>query len=187
MIMAIRSARPKARVRSWVTTIEVAWVRFFNLKISSSMVTAMGGSSSPVGSSNKNNCGSTTRARAMATRFCMPPESSLGERSSSPSSRRPRASRPRCASISSGGLSGVRSNIGRRFRPPSRKSATRRIGTPWPCEICRATSGDFTGSPWMRISPASGRSRPMMCRSKTLLPLPLGPMMTKISPDRLCN
>src|SRR5471032_243973 len=34
----------------------------------------------------------------------------------------------------------------------------------------------------MRISPASGSSKPMICLSKTLLPLPLGPMMTKISP-----
>src|SRR5260370_11181751 len=34
----------------------------------------------------------------------------------------------------------------------------------------------------MRISPASGVSRPMICLSSTLLPLPLGPMMTKISP-----
>ena len=37
-------------------------------------------------------------------------------------------------------------------------------------------------SPLMRISPASGASRPMRCLSRTLLPLPLGPMMTKISP-----
>ena len=33
-----------------------------------------------------------------------------------------------------------------------------------------------------RISPSSGVSKPMMCLSRTLLPLPLGPMTTKISP-----
>ena len=37
-------------------------------------------------------------------------------------------------------------------------------------------------SPLMRISPSSGNSSPMICLSNTLLPLPLGPMMTKISP-----
>ncbi len=48
------------------------------------MVTAISGSNSEVGSSKSINCGSTTRARAMATRFCMPPESSSGMRSSTP-------------------------------------------------------------------------------------------------------
>src|SRR6266536_990577 len=36
--------------------------------------------------------------------------------------------------------------------------------------------------PSMRISPSSGSSSPMMCLSKTLLPPPLGPITTKISP-----
>jgi hypothetical protein len=38
------------------------------------------------------------------------------------------------------------------------------------------------GLPLIKISPASGLSRPMMLLSKTLLPLPLGPMITKTSP-----
>src|ERR1043166_8394543 len=44
------------------------------------------------------------------------------------------------------------------------------------------TPGVRIDSPSMKMSPSSGASRPMMCLSRTLLPLPLGPMTTNISP-----
>ncbi|KAG0505325.1 MAG: hypothetical protein Udaeo_13460 [Candidatus Udaeobacter sp.] len=36
--------------------------------------------------------------------------------------------------------------------------------------------------PWIQISPESGSINPTMCLSKTLLPPPLRPMMTRVSP-----
>src|SRR5262249_53559663 len=50
-IMAIRSAIPKARSRSWVTRMDVTWMRRLRFRTSSPMITALRGSSSLVGSS----------------------------------------------------------------------------------------------------------------------------------------
>src|SRR5262249_20339858 len=38
--------------------------------------------------------------------------------------------------------------------------------------------------PWIKISPESGSSKPIICFSKTVLPPPLRPISTRVSPSR---
>ena len=65
---------------SWVMETAVAPSSFTHFTIRSLITSAMIGSSPVVGSSKKMISGSVAMARASATRFCMPPESSEGER-----------------------------------------------------------------------------------------------------------
>jgi hypothetical protein len=86
---------------SCVIETAVAPSRRTQSTISPSMTAPMMGSSPVVGSSKKRMSGSAATARARPTRFCMPPESSAGERSptdaASPTEASASAARSRAA------------------------------------------------------------------------------------------
>jgi Protein of unknown function (DUF1602). len=77
-IMAMRSAIWRALTMSWVMETAVAPRSRTHLTISLLITSLMMGSRPVVGSSKKMTAGSLAMARASATRFCMPPESSAG-------------------------------------------------------------------------------------------------------------
>ena len=76
--IAIRSAILRALTMSWVIEIAVAPSSRTRSMISWLITSAMIGSSPVVGSSKNMISGSAAIARASATRFCMPPDSSEG-------------------------------------------------------------------------------------------------------------
>ena len=91
----------RAEAMSWVIDTAVAPRSLTHFTISSLITSAMIGSRPVVGSSKKMISGSRAMARASATRFCMPPDSSEGKSSpiSGPEADSCRAWRspPRCA------------------------------------------------------------------------------------------
>src|SRR6266446_4034665 len=130
--------------------------------------------------------GSTASARAMATRLRMPPDSSPGSWSSVPVSSTCSRTRRVMAAISAGA-----------WRPRSRRrkptfSATvseARSAEDWKTMAMRkgfSSGGRARYSPSSIpptvMRPASGRSRPTICRSSTDFPVPLWPTMASSSP-----
>ena len=72
------SPMPITEFMSWVLMMVVVWNSCVMLWSSSSMTRLVLGSSPEFGSSQKRYLGFSAMALAMATRFCMPPESSPG-------------------------------------------------------------------------------------------------------------
>ena len=167
--------------RSWVTTTKVRPSCWLRSRISSSSSTAETGSRPADGSSRKRRSGSSAMARAIPARLHMPPESSLGIRSSAlsrPTRRSLAATMPPMASAGSV----VQVCKGRAMFSPTVNDPSRapdwnmtpnsgRPGTLW--------SG---ATPSMVTLPLIGVSRPTRYRSKVDFPQPLPPRMAKISP-----
>ena len=148
------------------------------------MTSAMIGSRPVVGSSKKMISGSAAMARARPTRFCMPPDSSAGERfaTSAPSptlasfsSAISRASRARDAAA----LDQAEGDV-----LPDRQAVEQRAALEQHAEFRAAALRAcapliwVTSSPSTRIVPASGRMMPSTHLIVTDLPVPEPPMMT---------
>src|SRR5579859_4012090 len=186
--MASRSLILRAECMSWVMVTAVAPSSFTHLMIRSLMTSAMIGSRPVVGSSKKMIWGSVAIARARATRFCMPPDSSDGDSlaTSLPS--------PTWASFSIAlSLALARLMPWPSIRPKATFSQIDRLSNrapPWNSMpnffITRSRSRGrmpTTSSPSIRIEPLSGVSRPSMHFSVTDLPLPEPPMITTDSAE----
>src|SRR4051794_18370341 len=145
------------------------------------------GSRPESGSSKSTMSGSSTSARANPARLRMPPDSSLGILS--PESCRPTSVRRRwtMSRISSSPLSVCwrrgKATLSSRFIEP--KSAPSWKRTPNFLRISNSSSSCMFGtdSPWTRMSPSSGYSRPTMCLMHTDLPVPEGPRIIEIFPS----
>ncbi|MNN31293.1 hypothetical protein D3C81_1449780 [compost metagenome] len=132
------------------------------------------------GSSSSRIGGSVTRERARATRWRWPPESWA-------ISRVANSARPRRSSHSSALLRRSALAMPRIRRPNSTFSTTLRKGNS--ARFCH-TSGvsrsqerrSLIRSPFRRISPSLGFSRPASMRSVVVLPQPLEPMIATNSP-----
>ena len=125
-------------------------------------------SSEANGSSSSTTSGSMASARARATRWRSPPDSSCGyerARSARPTSSRHSSTRPAEACRS------------RRCRPRSGGGTGRRPGTPCRPDGARARPRCRCRPPPARRShrPRSGHSNPAITRSSVVLPEPLGP------------
>src|SRR3989475_2561261 len=130
--------------------------------------------------------GSTASARAIATRLRMPPDSSPGSWFSVPASSTCSRTRRVMAAISAGAW-GPRS---RRRKPTfSATVSEARSAEDWKTMAMRkgfSSGGRARYSPSSIpptvMRPASGRSRPTICRSSTDFPVPLWPTMASSSP-----
>src|SRR4051812_6719559 len=142
------------------------------------------GSRPESGSSKSTMSGSSTSARAKPARLRMPPESSLGILS--PESCRPTSVRRRLtmSRISSSPLSVCwrrgKATLSSRFIEPNSAPSWKR--TP---NFLRMSNSSLscmfgTDSPWTRMSPSSGYSRPTMCLMHTDFPVPDGPRIIEI-------
>src|SRR3954449_1489652 len=142
------------------------------------------GSRPESGSSKSTMSGSSTSARANPARLRIPPDSSLGILS--PASARPTSRRRRltispisCSPLAVCWRSG-KHTLSKRFIEP--KSAPSWKRTPNFLRISNSSSSCMFGtdSPWTRMSPSSGYSRPTMCLMHTDLPVPDGPRIIEI-------
>ena len=152
------------------------------------MTMDVSGSSPELGSSQNRYSGFNAIARAMPTRFCMPPESSSGYLSSE-SLTFTLSRRYLARSFFSARLQSVRKSIGNMIFPSTvRKSKS---ALPWkrtPIFWCNAffSVSDIlvnSSSPY-QISPESGSVRPINMLSSTVLPEPLAPISILHSPGR---
>src|SRR2546427_2790967 len=130
--------------------------------------------------------GSTASARAIATRLRMPPDSSPGSWFSVPASSTCSRTRRVMAAISAGAW-GPRSR--RRSPTFSATVSEARSAEDWKTMAMRkgfSSGGRARYSPSSIpptvMRPASGRSRPTICRSSTDFPVPLWPTMASSSP-----
>src|SRR5258706_11967230 len=127
--------------------------------------------------------------RASATRFFIPPDSSEGISSSTPSS----STRPSLARTISRMASSSRSvcsrspyaTFSRTFIESNSAPPWNSIATFFRIGISASSSYPPMSSPSTTTRPRSGRWSPMMCRIRTDLPLPLPPSTTIVSPRRM--
>src|SRR6058998_1085918 len=150
------------------------------------------GSSPPVGSSNRSTSGSTESARAMPTRFFIPPDSSAGRSPStslpSPTSERLRTTRSRISA--SPRLVCSRNGYATfSYTESESKSAAPWNTKPIRRRNSRRSSSERRSIAWSktRIWPASGRIRPATSRRSTVFPEPLPPITTSVSPLASAN
>ena len=183
--VTVRSAYAATR-GSWVTTTTPACSVRAVLTSSSMTSSAATESSEPVGSSAKISRGPATSARAIATRWPWPPESSPGSRS-------PRPSRPSRGSHACGRRHGPPPLAGQQQRQRDvlhhwqlghelselEHEPERRAGAAG-CAPGRA--GWSTRRPSKTTSPASGVRIPARQCSRVDLPAPLGPITATTSP-----
>ena len=173
----------RALAISWVIEMAVAPSLCTQSTISPSITAPMMGSSPVVGSSKNSKSGAAATARASATRFCMPPDSSAGERSPT------LAASPTWASTSAALSRAARRVM--RFCAKSLKqtfSQTGRLSNSapfWNSMPMRSISAArsrrdsaATSRPSIRMRPASGVISPRMHFSITDLPLPEPPSTT---------
>src|SRR5665213_696312 len=185
--MATRSAILRVLAMSWVIDTAVAPRSRTHLTMSSLITSAMIGSRPVVGSSKMMISGSAAMARASATRFCMPPDSSAGRNSptSGPS--------PTAASLSRAmRLAWARSMPRPWIRPNATFSHTAsesNKAAPWNSmpnfciSFSRALESRRRAScPSIAMVPPSGSRRPRMHFTMTDLPEPEPPMTTRLSP-----
>ena len=145
------------------------------------------GSRPAVGSSKKTISGSVAIARASATRFCMPPDSSDGDSSATS------AASPTCASFAratsracrfgmADWLRSAKATFSQTFRESNRAPLWKSmpIFSVWAWRA-RPVSA-VTSAPSIWIDPASGHSRPRTHFSMTDLPEPEPPITTTDSP-----
>src|SRR4051794_16380254 len=142
------------------------------------------GSRPESGSSKSTMSGSRTSARAKPARLRMPPESSLGILSFAlprPTSRRRRSTiSPISSSLLSVCWRSGNATLSKRFIEPNSAPSWKR--TP---NFLRMSNSSLscmfgTDSPWTRMSPSSGYSRPTMCLMHTDFPVPDGPRIIEI-------
>ena len=168
---AMRSESAIASWRLCVTNTMVRSVRRRTPTSHSPMRSRVCSSSAPKGSSIKRMGVSSASARAMATRWRMPPESSRGYLASKPLSP--------MGPSSPSAISRRRADATpRSSRPkPTLSSAVRHGKSPgsWKTRATFFGFGPVTGSPSIRIVPESGRTRPPIMPSTVDLPQPLGP------------
>ena len=179
VITATRVESDTASCRLWVTKITVLRVRRQISSSHSPISTRVCSSSAPNGSSMRTIFVSSASARAMATRWRMPPDSSRGYFSAkgrSPSGpsrslamrRRSARATPRSSSPNSTFPSAVRHGK----RPGSWKTVATRVG-----------SGPDTDTPSTRTRPSSGVASPPIIASSVDLPQPDGPMIVQNWPS----
>ncbi len=171
VMTAMRSDKAMASCRLCVTNTMVRSVRRRTPTSHSPMRSRVCSSSAPKGSSIRRMGVSSASARAMATRWRMPPESSRGYLASKPlrpigSSSPSAISRRRAVStpISSRPKPTLSSAVRHGKRPASWKTSATFFGF-----------GPETVSPSIRMCPESGRTRPPIMPSTVDLPQPLGP------------
>ena len=144
------------------------------------------GSSPEVGSSLNNNSGSSASARAKPTRFFIPPLISSGLRSSKPVRPTICSFCLTISSIWSGDLSVCCKSGSATFSPTVRDASSAPDWNSIPKRSrTRSISRSLipvTSSPKSFTDPEVGFMEPIMCRSKVLLPQPLPPMITSVSP-----
>ena len=178
VITTTRVERASASCRLWVTKTTVLRVRRQMSSSHSPISTRVCSSRAPKGSSISTMGVSMARARPMATRCRMPPDSSRGyfaaksRRPSGPSrsvaTRRRRAKGTPCSSRPNSTFSSV---VRHGKRPGSWKTVATRRG-----------SGASTGRPSTATRPASAATRPPSMPSSVDLPQPEGPISVQNSP-----
>src|SRR5471032_1174621 len=169
-ITTTRSASTTASVIEWVTNSTVLG-RSLQIRNSSSVISSrVSASSAPNGSSISRMSGSCTSARQIATRCCMPPDSSRGERRSKPA--RP-TSLTNAAALSAL-VESMRcimrsgnSTLSMTLAHGSRVGAWKTMPV--------SGRGSRMGCPPIVAVPAVGRMRPATIRNKVDLPHPDGP------------
>ena len=180
VITATTSDSSTASLIAWVTS-SVVTARACQMRCSSRLSRCLVMSSSaPNGSSSSSTFGSTTRERAIATRWRMPPDSWAGRAFSNPS--RP-TSLIRSCTADGATLSPEISSGSRMLAATERQgsSALSWNAIPRWCSR-RAAAG---GSPCTRAVPAVGVSRSARIRSTVDLPHPEGPRRDRNCPSWL--
>src|SRR4029077_11219596 len=165
-----RSASRMASGMEWVTN-RMVLRRSSQMRSSSRLISSrVRASSAPKGSSIRSRPGSGSRARQIATRCCMPPDSSRGYLVSKPA-------RPVSSSRSPAGLRYCRGSRPSISTEKSTLSSTVRQGSRTGCWKTKPTSGNGPRTGWSRtwIWPLEGATRPATSLSRVLLPQPLGP------------
>lgn len=182
VMTATRSARYTASVMSCVTKNTVVCARRQILRRSSCNSSRVIASRAAKGSSSSKSDGASSSARAMATRLCWPPESSVGK-------RRPKPDRPMSASNSWARVM----SAGTGLRCSETGSNTLSITV-----FHSSRVGDWKTKPsWLPglnspcpstlICPPSGRNRPAASLSSVVLPQPLRPTRLCTSPRAICQ
>ena len=132
-------------------------------------------SSAPKGSSIISTSGSSARARAMDTRWRMPPDSCAGYRSaaySRPTRRSSSSARSRCRSRGTASTSAISEQT---FSSAVFQGISAASWNTMPTRRCRTASPG--GTPATETSPPVGGTSPANTFSSVLLPQPEGPMM----------
>src|SRR5260221_13809715 len=174
-ITSMRSLRTSASSMSWVTKSMVGpSSRQISSRWSCSEIRVKA-SSALNGSSRSSTEGRVTRARAIAARWAMPPESCCGRASAKP---------PRPTRASTALDSAARSARGSAARPNSAFCRTVSHGMRRGSWKMKPTCGfgPATARPSIWRVPALGTSSPPTMRSRVDLPQPLVPTMPMISP-----
>ena len=182
LITTTRSASSTASSIECVMNTTVLRVDSHSASTSSRICSRVSASSAPNGSSNSSSGASWISARAMATRWRMPPESSCGKRSTkspSPTCASSRSARSRYAR----GLSPRSSTCTSTLSSTLRQSSSTGLWNTMPTSVC----GRSTSRPPTRTSPALGRCSPATIRSSVLLPQPDGPTIARNSPSRIAR
>ena len=138
-------------------------------------------SSAPKGSSIISTSGSSARARAMDTRWRMPPDSCAGYRSaaySRPTRRSSSSARSRCRSRGTASTSAISEQT---FSSAVFQGISAASWNTMPTRRCRTSPG---GTPATETSPPVGGTSPANTFSSVLLPQPEGPMMEVNEPSR---
>src|SRR4029453_19094945 len=154
----------------WVTN-RIVLRRSSQMRSSSRLISSrVIASSAPKGSSIRSRLGSGSSARQMATRCCMPPDSSRGERAAKPGS-------PVSSSRSKAGLRYACGSSPSISTEKSTLSSTERHGSRTGCWKTKPTSGKGSRTAWPRMwmVPPVTETRPDTSFSSVLLPQPLGP------------
>ena len=183
-ITTTRVERKTASGIEWVTKTTVVPVRSQIRSSSRFIRSRVISSSAPNGSSISRMAGSRARARAMATRCCIPPDSCQGRwRPNSESSTSARSSRARaCRSalgrrITSSGSSTLRSTV----RQSKRTGAWKTI------PYSRPRRASWAGLPLTVTVPRVGPVRSPIKRRSVDLPQPDGPIRVTNSPRRIAR
>ena len=171
-----RSARNTASGIEWVTSTIVVPVRCHRSSSSALNRSRVSASRALNGSSSRSAAGSSASARAIATRWRMPPrERGAAWHGRTRAGRRGQQLRRRAAWRSRGQPA---SSSGKRTFSSTRAPGSRRGS--WNTRPT-AGSGPATGRPSIATEPASGAMSPARTRSSVLLPQPLGPMSATTS------
>ena len=180
-IITTRLDRNTASWMEWVTNSTVSRLARQSSSSSASSRPRVISSSAPKGSSISSSCGSTTSARAIETRICMPPESVRGSAAANfVRPTRPSASATRASASGRG--------------TPARSSGSRTLVATlahgmsvgdWNTKAMRrpVASSWLTGRRQSRSRPSLGSSNPATIFSSVLLPQPEGPSSVTNSPS----